>query len=73
MPPKAEVQESELGERVFYVGDDEEIGRGSSGKVRELRAGGVYVDWGGDVEGWLDEAEVVGWERFVELGKPGWA
>lgn len=64
----------ELGDRAWYVGpqsgdqhfEDWLGGRsvGSSGKVRGIEDGAVYVDWGGKDEGWEPRSYVVTGDKW---------
>lgn len=59
--------------RVFYLGENAEIGLGSSGKVRAIMGARVEVDWGGGLETVEARVDCATWERFCDLGKPGWS
>lgn len=63
----------ELGDRVFYIGNDESVvPTGSSGKLRAMTDSEVEVNWGGNHVTLLPRADIVDYAKFERLGKPGW-
>lgn len=46
---------------------------GSSGKVRGLERGCVYVDWGSGNEGWQPRSYLMTFREFERAGEPGWS